>query len=60
MFDQFVPRDMDADGDMDFVSTRGTSSVYDGVFWLEQVSTSTPAPAFKQARQQDSPAVPLP
>jgi hypothetical protein len=60
MFDQFVPRDMDGDGDIDFVSTRGNSSVYDGVFWLEQVRTPTPAPAFTQARQQDSPEVPLP
>ena len=60
MFDQFVPRDMDGDGDVDFVSTRGNSSVYDGVFWLEQVRTATAVPAFKQARPQDSPEVPLP
>jgi len=60
MFDQFVPRDMDGDGDIDFVSTRGNSSTYDGVFWLEQVRTATPAPSFRQARQQDSPEVPLP
>jgi len=60
MFDQFVPRDMDGDGDIDFVSTRGNSSVYDGVFWLEQVRTAAPAPSFRQARQQDSPEVPLP
>jgi hypothetical protein len=39
MFDQFVARDMDGDGDVDFVSTRGNSSIYDGVFWLEQVRT---------------------
>lgn len=60
MFDQFVPRDMDGDGDIDFVSTRGNSSIYDGVIWLEQVRTPAPAPSFKQARQQDSPEVPLP
>jgi len=60
MFDQFIPRDMDGDGDIDFVSTRGNSSIYDGVFWLEQVRTSNPVPSFRQARQQDSPEVPLP
>jgi hypothetical protein len=60
MFDQFVPRDMDGDGDIDFASTRGNSSNYDGVFWLEQVRTPEPAPAFKQAREKDSPEIPLP
>ena len=60
MFDKFVPLDLDRDGDMDFVSTRGNSDPYDGVFWIEQVRTAAPAPAFKQAREQDSPEVPLP
>jgi hypothetical protein len=60
MFDQFVPRDMDGDGDIDFVSTRGNSSIYDGVFWLEQVRTPNAVPAFQQARMKDSPEVPLP
>lgn len=60
MFDQFVPRDMDGDGDMDFVSTRGNSSNYDGVFWLEQVRTPNAVPSFQQARTKDSPEVPLP
>jgi hypothetical protein len=60
MFDQFAPRDMDGDGDMDFVSTRGNSSVYDGVFWLEQVRTPNAVPAFQQARAKDSPEIPLP
>jgi hypothetical protein len=30
-----------------FFSTRGNSEPYDGVFWLEQVRTATPARAFK-------------
>jgi hypothetical protein len=60
MFDQFIPRDMDGDGDVDFLSTRGNSSIYDGVLWLEQVRTPTPSPSFRQARTQDSPEVPLP
>lgn len=37
MYDGFVARDMDGDGDLDFVPTRGNSSALDGVFWLEQV-----------------------
>lgn len=60
MFDKFVPRDMDADGDVDFVSTRGNSSVYDGVFWLEQVRSEESVAAFEQAREADSPELPLP
>jgi len=60
MFDQFIPRDMDGDGDVDFVSTRGNSSVYDGVFWLEQVRTAEPVASFRQARPKESPEVPLP
>lgn len=60
MFDKFIARDMDGDGDMDFVSTRGNSAPYDGVFWLEQVRTSTPRAAFQPARAVDSAEVPLP
>ncbi len=39
MFDKFIPQDMDGDGDIDFATTRGNSSIYDGVLWLEQVRT---------------------
>jgi hypothetical protein len=60
MFDKFVPVDMDRDGDIDFVSTRGNSKPYDGVFWLEQVRTPAPVSPFRQARSEDSPEVPLP
>ncbi len=60
MFDKFVARDMDGDGDIDFLSTRGNSAPYDGVFWLEQVRTPQPRPAFQPARQQDSAEMPLP
>ncbi len=59
MFDKFVARDLDADGDVDFVGTRGNSAPYDGVFWLEQVRSSTPLPAFQRARTDDSPEMPL-
>ena len=60
MFDKFVPRDMDGDGDIDFVTTRGNSTVYDGVFWLEQLRSRTPIVVFQRARPQDSPELPLP
>jgi len=60
MFDMFVERDMDGDGDIDFVGTRGNSGPYDGVFWLEQVRTPEPTASFRQARAADSPEVPLP
>ena len=54
MFDKFIPLDMDQDGDIDFVSTRGNSVPYDGVFWLEQVRTKQPIKSFRKARQIDS------
>ncbi len=46
MFDKFLVRDMDGDGDIDLIGTRGNSIPYDGVFWLEQVRTAEPAAAF--------------
>ena len=60
MFDKFIARDMDGDGDMDFVGTRGNSVPYDGVFWLEQVRTRDEAPSFERARESDSQEMPLP
>ena len=60
MFDAFVSKDMDGDGDVDFVSTRGNSGVYDGVLWLEQVRSRQPGQAFIPARTLDSPENPLP
>jgi hypothetical protein len=60
MFDQFIARDLDGDGDMDLLSTRGNSAPYDGVFWLEQVRTSKSMPRFKAARDQESEEVGLP
>lgn len=60
MFDKFIARDLDQDGDMDFLGTRGNSAPYDGVFWLEQVRTDSPAPAFQRARSEDSEEMPLP
>ena len=60
MFDKFIGRDIDADGDMDFIATRGNSAPYDGVFWIEQVQSETPLPVFQAARANESPEMPLP
>ena len=51
MFDRFIARDLDNDGDIDFVGTRGNSDPYDGVFWLEQVRTNEALPAFQRDRK---------
>jgi hypothetical protein len=60
MFDKFLPRDVDGDGDVDFVSTRGNSAPYDGVFWLEQVRTPEPVAVFQRARPTESEEAALP
>ncbi len=60
MYDQWVARDLDGDGDLDMVGTRGNSFPYDGVFWLEQVRTPRPRAAFEAARDIDSQDMPLP
>ena len=60
MFDKFIALDLDADDDLDLVGTRGNSDPYDGVFWLEQVRSPEPQPAFDQARANESIQLPLP
>lgn len=60
MYDAWVAVDMDGDGDLDLVSTRGNSGALDGVFWLEQVRSASPAPNFTPARDEDSREMPLP
>lgn len=60
MFDKFIARDIDGDGDVDFLGTRGNSGPYDGLFWLEQVRSVEPQPAFDRARGAESPEVSLP
>ncbi len=59
-FEAFVARDMDGDGDLDFVSTRANSGAYDGVFWLEQLHYRVPMRAFEPARKLESEQLPLP
>ncbi len=60
MYDMFVSRDMDGDGDIDLVAPRGNSGSYDGVFWLEQVRSRDPRPSLTPARAKESRHLPLP
>ena len=60
MFDDFIARDFDGDGDVDFAGTRGNSDVFDGVFWLEQRRSRSRVRRFLPARQSESAARPLP
>jgi len=60
MFDKFIARDIDGDGDIDLLGTRGNSAPFDGVFWLEQQRAEEPSARFTPARQNESPEMPLP
>ncbi len=60
MFDKFIARDFDGDGDMDFAATRGNSAPFDGVFWLEQLRSNNAGQRFIPARDNDSEEMPLP
>ena len=54
MYDKWLIRDLDDDGDPDVLGTRGNSEPYDGVLWLEQRRGAPAAPAFTAARAIDS------
>ena len=58
-FAAFLPRDMDEDGDVDFIVTRGHSGKFDGVFWLQQLHSEKPVKVFTPARDSDSDPLPL-
>ena len=60
MYDVFRAADMDGDGDVDLITTRGNSGRFDGVLWLEQVRSAAPRRAFQPARQSESAHLPLP
>ena len=54
MYDKWVARDLDGDGDLDFLGTRGNSEPFDGVIWLEQIRSREATRVFVQARASDS------
>lgn len=60
MYDDFIVRDMDGDGDIDFVTTRGNSGTFDGLIWLEQLRTPGPTQSFHPARESESAHLALP
>lgn len=60
MYDMFLSRDLDGDGDLDLIAPRGNSGEFDGVFWLEQVRSPEPRAAMTPARKQESRHLPLP
>ena len=60
MYDEFTVVDMDSDGDLDIVGTRGNSGQFDGVFWLEQLRVKQPKANFTTSRLSDSRQVDLP
>lgn len=58
MYDVFVPRDLNGDGLVDLIGTRGNSGALDGVFWLEQRRTERPVTVFRTAWSEDSRQLP--
>lgn len=60
MYDKWLLRDLDGDGDLDAIGTRGNSEPYDGVIWLEQIRQAEPQPVFVEARAIDSQQMPPP
>ena len=60
MYDKWIARDMDTDGDIDFVGTRGNSEPFDGVIWLEQLRSRDAKPNLRGARERDSQRMALP
>lgn len=58
MYDTFLPRDLNGDGLVDFIGTRGNSGTYDGVIWIEQRRSDSPTPRFTAARGDESRQLP--
>ena len=59
-FRAFLARDMDADGDTDFLGVRSASGELDGVYWMQQLHSDAPVVRFQPGREADSAAMPLP
>jgi hypothetical protein len=54
------PIDLDGDGLLDVLYTRGNSGEYDGLYWLRQERSESPQAVFTPAREKESRALPLP
>jgi hypothetical protein len=60
MYDAFAAMDVDRDGLLDVLYTRGNSGEYDGLYWLRQQRSEKPQAVFTSTRDEDSRALPLP
>ena len=60
MYDAFAAIDIDRDGLLDVLYTRGNSGEYDGLYWLRQKRSESPQPVFTPAHDSESRALPLP
>jgi hypothetical protein len=60
MYDKWLARDLDEDGDLDMIGTRGNSFPFDGEIWLEQHRTDQAHAVFEQAQDVDSEQMSLP
>lgn len=54
MFDKFVAQDLNGDGHIDFLYTRGNSYPYDGLFAITQVRSKEPSRRFTTELTRDS------
>ena len=52
----YVSRDLDGDGDMDLIATRGNSGEYDGVFGSSRFAVKRRPQFFRHARQKVVPS----
>ena len=59
-FTGFAAADVDSDGAMDIIATRGGSGGLDGVFVLQQVRESIPMRRFVAARKMNDRSLPIP
>lgn len=53
-FAAWTATDLDGDGDLDFIGTRGGSGAFDGLMWFEQRRSSGPVRRLVGVREQDS------
>ena len=60
MYDAFAAVDIDRDGLLDVLYTRGNSGEYDGLYWLRQERSENPQAVFTPTRDNESRALPLP